>query len=217
MADDIRLTSGICTPRQVSSIVGVNQGTLRSWMQANSRRSALVRSAANAHRGWPTIPLVGLVEAHVVHVLRSQIGLKMRKVADYAAYLRAQDPFAMASPELVTDSIDLYFANAEGLERVHDGQQPLHTVVEPFLRRISLWSDGQPGVFIPEQMEDVGVTIDPRFSAGRMTFRNRVPLFAVAGALRAGDDVALIAEDFGLSEREVLSVDENIDWIESAA
>ena len=63
-----------------------------------------------------------------------------------------------------------------------------------------------------------GVTIDPRFNAGRMTFvRNRVPVFAVLGSLAGGDSVDEVMQQYGLTLQEVAAVDEHREWAATAA
>jgi uncharacterized protein (DUF433 family) len=58
------------------------------------------------------------------------------------------------------------------------------------------------------------VTVDPRYNAGQMSFvRNRVPLFAIAGQLAAGEAVPLLMSDFGLTAEEVLDVQKHLEWI----
>lgn len=216
-ANDVRVKSGICTPAGAGAIVGMKESTLRSWTRLRGSRMPLVHVASNERRGWPTIPLIGLIEAHIIHVLRTDVGLRMRTIVDFAERLRSNnDEFGFASPDLVTDTIDIYRQEDSELERVHDGQHPLSEVVKPFLRPIGLWLDGRPGAFAPPGLP--GLEIDPRFSAGRLSFaRNRVPVFAVLGGLSAGESADQLASDYELTRAEVSLVETNVDWLTKVA
>lgn len=216
-SDDIRVRSGIGTPRSVSAILGMNVETLRSWSRVRGHRIPMVHTVPNERRGWPTIPLIGLAEAHVIHVLRTGVGLKLSTIADFVERVREEgDEYGLASPDLVTDKIDIYRPVDSDLERVYDGHRPLSAVVQPFLRPIRLWQDGIAGAFAPDGLP--GVEIDPRFSAGRMSFRrSRVPVFAVVGALAAGEAREVVAEDYGLSMDEVELVESKQEWLASVA
>jgi hypothetical protein len=217
-ADDIRASTPICTTAEVATLVGMPTPTVYSWTRKRGHRPALVHTVANDLRGWPTIPVVGLAEAHVIRALRS-MDIRMSKIAEVVNWLRneANDPFALASPKLVTDGIDLYVQRDADLERAFDGQRPIKETIADHLREIDVWPDGYAGGYSPERLGPA-IQIDARFSAGRMSFvRNRVPLFAVAGGLIAGDSPESVAADYGLNPDEIALVERNLDWLKEAA
>ncbi len=218
-ANDIRVAAPICTTAEVGTLVGMPTPTVYSWTRPRGHRPALVHSVAGDRRGRPTIPVVGLAEAHVIRYLRATVGIKLSKVTDLVNWLRdeASDPFALASPKLVTDGIDIYIRRDSELERAFDGQRPIKEAIADHLREIDVWPDGYAGGYSPAKL-GAGIQIDARFSAGRMSFvRNRVPLFAVAGGLLAGDSPQAVAADYGLTAAEIALVESNLEWIKEAA
>lgn len=217
-ADDIRASTPICTTSGVATLIGMPTPTVYSWTRARGRRPALVHTITNDRRGWPTIPVVGLAEAHVIRALRS-MDIRMSKITEVVNWLRneANDPFALASPRLVTDGIDLYVQRDADLERAFDGQRPIKETIADHLREIDVWPDGYAGGYSPERLGPT-IQIDARFSGGRMSFvRNRVPLFAVAGGLVAGDSAESVAADYDLTRDEIALVEQNLDWLKNAA
>jgi uncharacterized protein (DUF433 family) len=136
-----------------------------------------------------------------------------RKAADFIrdAY---NDEYAIASPRLFTDGTDAFVEDSHGLVRIRDGQGAWREVLDEHLRPLIIGEDGFVEAFRVEQFGASEVTIDPRYNAGRMSFtRNRVPVFAVAGALTAGETADAVASDFGLEHAEVGDVIRLLDWL----
>lgn len=218
--DDVRVSSGIVTPAQVSTLVDMPEVTVRSWMRPRGNRPPLVHSRTPARRGWPSIPLVGLAEVSSLRALRDS-GLSMRTVLDAAAYVRAHwdDPYALANPRLVTDGAEAFLHDTQTDEvyRLRDRQHAFTEILREHLRPLVIGPDDYVQAFHATRLVDADLYLDPRFSAGRLSFSNRVPVFAVLGALAAGELPESVALDFGLKPSEVRAVEQHSRWLADAA
>lgn len=212
---DIRFTSAICTPTEAAILAGMPAGTVRSWMRVSPRGGPIVHSIEPERQGWPTLPLVGVIETWSMRALRRS-GIPMQKLRKVAESLQAEfdDPYVLARPILFTDGIDLYRRDRGYLFRVEDGQQPIEEVIEDYLSRVDLDTTEDPTAFRIPLVDGIELVMDPQFNAGRPSFeRSRVAAFAVAGALEAGEPPEGVAMDFGLSREEVNAVDEHRAWL----
>ena len=168
------------------------------------------------HRGWPSVPLVGLVEANTLRTLREMLAPSEVEAAALWIRKRHDAPYALANRRLVTDGAYAYVReNPNDLYRVKTNQHAFVEVLEAHLKPLIFERDDYPVAF---EVRIPGVTIDPRFNAGRMTFvRNRVPVFAVLGSLAGGDSVDEVMQQYGLTLQEVAAVDEHREWAAKAA
>ncbi|BDD80290.1 putative antitoxin VapB45 [Tsukamurella pulmonis] len=212
---DIRFTSPICTPAEAAILAGMPAGTVRSWVRPTATRGAIVHSIEPERVGWPSLPLVGVIETWSMRALRRS-GVPMQKLRRVAESLQAEtgDPYVLARPVLFTDGIDLYRRERGDLFRVEDGQQPIEEVIEDYLSRVELDPAQDPTAFRVPLTEGVALVMDPSFNAGRPTFeRTRTAAFAVLGSLEAGDAPAIVAHDYGLTAEEVSAVEHRKDWL----
>lgn len=210
---DPRISSAIATRAEVANLVRVRPDRLTAWAHPTSGRAPLVHTLRS--RGRFSIPLVGIAEAASLNALR-QGGMSMQQARSAAEYVRREygDEYAMASPKLFTDGTDAFFEDNDGLVRLRDRQGAWREVLNEHLRPLIIGPDGFVEAFRVEEFTQSEVTIDPRYNAGRMSFvRNRVPVFAVAGALSAGEDIDAVAIDYGLSRAEVEEVNSHLDWL----
>jgi uncharacterized protein (DUF433 family) len=219
--------SPILTVGEVSRLVEVKAPTLYTWLHksATNTRAQLVHGTSEPlHRGWPSVSVIGLAEAHTAHVLRQHYW-SMPKLIQFAEKYRKRYRFPLAIPNLVTDGVDVFIEQDEDLSRLWDGQIPFSEIVGPLLHELVPWDDEMTGAYRPKQLADESepsgqklVEIDPRYNSGRMSFtRNRVPLFAVAGAMSAGESAERVAAEFRLDPAEVSLVERHIDWLLEAA
>lgn len=215
---DVRYTSPICTPQEVGIIASMPAGTVRSWMQPNKGSAAIVHSITSERSGWPTIPLVGVVETWSMRALRNA-GIPMQKLRRAADILRdRQGPFVLARPVLFTDGIDLYLREHGDLYRLQDGQQPIEDVIQDYLSRVVLDEQADPTAFRIPLDSDIELVMDPLFNAGRPSLeRTRTPAFAVLGALEAGERPDLIAQDYGITSEEVAAIERHRERISKIA
>lgn len=216
--DEPRFTSPILTVPDVQRLVGMSLPTVQNWAGQRTSRPKLITTVPNDRRGWPTIPLVGLAEAATLWGML-QLGLPHDEVRAAAAYIfeRYDAPHPLAHRHLVTDGFYAYVEEHNGeLYRALTKQHAMRQVLDRWLRPLEFQVDDYPVAFRVAQVP--GVVIDPRFNAGRMHFeRNRRPLFAVAGSLRAGESIEEVAAGYGLTLDEVRAVADELDWLEVAA
>jgi uncharacterized protein (DUF433 family) len=216
--DDIRVRKPICTVADVAALVDMPRSTVYSWRRPSRSRDAVVHSVEPARRGWPSVPLVGLAEAHVLRSLRD-IGMPMEELAAAAAYIREREgtPFALSNPRLVTDGVKAYVHEADNdIRTLRENQQAFPEVLKGYLRPLVLDVDGFAEAF--QVLRLPGVVIDPRFSSGRMRFtRTGVPVFAVAGELAAGEDPGVVAAGYGLTNDELRIVMDDLPWLSHVA
>ena len=211
-----RFVTPICTVQNVADIVDMPLDTVKNWAgQRHSRRQMFTR-APQAHRGWPSVPLIGLVEANTLRTLREM--LAPSEVEAAANWIRRQydAPYALANRRLVTDGAYAYVQeNPSELYRVKTQQYAFVEVLKEHLKPLVFEHDDYPVAF---EVRIPGVVIDPRYNAGRMSFkRNRMPVFAVLGSLRGGDSVDEVMQQYGLTLQEVAAVDEHREWAAEAA
>jgi uncharacterized protein (DUF433 family) len=216
-ANDVRVTSPICTPAEVAHLVGMPLSTVYSWLKpVPGHRPALIHQVSTGVRGWPSIPLLGLAEASVLRALRDQ-NMKMAEIAAAVNYLRDKHgPYALGSPELIHDGVVALLQQDDGVVTLRGGQGVLLDAVERNLHPFVLAPDGFVQKYVLPNLP--GVEIDPRFSSGRMRFtRTGVPLFAITGLLEAEDPPEVIADEFGLNVDEVELVREHLSWLSGVA
>lgn len=210
---DPRVSSAIATRTEVANLVRVRPDRLTDWAHPQHGRAPLVHTVRS--RGRFSIPLVGIAEAASLNALRAG-GMSMQQARKAAEYVRREygDEYAMASPNLFTDGTDAFFEDNEGLVRLRDRQGAWREVLNEHLRPLIMGPDGFVEAFKVQEFTQSEVTIDPRYNAGRMSFvRTRVPVFAVAGALSAGEGIDAVALDYGLSGTEVAEVSGLLDWL----
>ena len=71
--EEPRFVTPICTVQDVADLVGMPLNTVKAWAgQRSSRRQMFTRNPQD-HRGWPSVPLVGLVEANTLRTLREML------------------------------------------------------------------------------------------------------------------------------------------------
>lgn len=212
---DVRTTSAIATRSEAAHLADIPAQRLSAWARPTRRGLApLVHTVKSRSRF--TVPLVGIAEASALNGLREG-GMSMQQARTAAEFIRRElgDEYAIASPRLVTDGIDAFIQDDKGTMRLRDRQHAIQEVLRRHLRPLILADDGMVEAFRVEQFGDTDVTVDPRYNAGRMSFtRNRVPVFVVAGSLRAGEKPDAVAADFGLTREEVDQVDGLLDWLD---
>ncbi len=211
-----RFVTPICTVQDVAGIVGMPIETVKSWAGLRKTRRQMITRTPQGHRGWPSIPLVGLVEANTLRTLRDL--LPASEVEAAATWIRDhfEAPYALANRRLVTDGAYAFVQeNPSDLYRVKPQQHAFIEVLEEHLKPLIFESDDYQVAF---EVRIPGVVIGPRFNAGRMMFqRNRIPIFAVLGSLTGGDSVDEVMQQYGLTLHEVAAVDSHREWATAAA
>lgn len=213
LTHDIRTSSPIATRAEVSTLVGVKPGRLTGWTHPTHGRAPLVHTVNRS--GHLTIPLVGIAEAAGLAALRHG-GLSMQQARKAAEVIRANagTEYALASPKLLTDGTDAFIEDDRGIWRLRDRQGAIREAFARHLRPLVLDEFGFVRAFHVEEFKESRVTIDPRFNAGRMSFEsNRVPVFAVADALEAGESIDAVSDSFGLDRAAIAEVSKLLQWV----
>ena len=65
-----RFVTPICTVHDVATLVGMPLDTVKAWAGQRTSRRQMITRLPQRHRGWPSVPLVGLAEAHTLRTLR---------------------------------------------------------------------------------------------------------------------------------------------------
>lgn len=204
-------TTPMLTARDAARHLQMPESTLDLWLRPRDGGTPLVHSVSPERRGWPRVPFVGVVEAHVLRELRSA-GISMDEVRRVVAILRESldDPYALASRRLArlgdgsaasTRESRLFARLAdESLVDQHN-QATIREVLDAHLRFVS-WDDrGRPETLRLAQYPDrAEVVIDPRFGWGSPVISaSKVPVEAVVELWRAGESMEVVAEEFELS------------------
>ncbi|MEO5799168.1 MAG: DUF433 domain-containing protein [Gemmatimonadales bacterium] len=192
--------------------------TLRSWVvgrayaiTGGSRRfQPLIRPADPK---GPNLSFLNLIEAHVLRALRQQHRISIRDVRTAIGY--AQDQLGIENllldRSLLTDGKDLFLERyGELLSLSRTGQIFLRRVLEDHLARIDWDTERYPVRLYPFTGEDHGLAVprpiamDPQIAFGRPVIASAgVTTQAVAARVDAGEELAGIAEDYGITVAEV--------------
>jgi uncharacterized protein (DUF433 family) len=210
-SDDIRVAGAFLTPQGVSALTGINKGRAYRWA-----REERVTTVEPRRRGWPSIPLLGLAE-YATFTAWNKGGLPIREALAAADFVRREiDRYGFLSTKVMHDGFTAYIQEHEDLSRIIGGQMAFFDVVKEWLQPFTLDADGL--IFQYRVNAIPGVVIDPRFNAGRMMFEDSaVPLFAVAGLLRAGESLETVAREYGLGLEQVADVRRKLPWLSEAA
>jgi uncharacterized protein (DUF433 family) len=204
----------LLTPTEVSTYLKIPRSTVYYWLNANvagapNHRTALVHHLPTERRGGASVPFAGVVEAYVLRALRNQLGFTKRQIADTVTDVRVNfgTDFALASRRIATDGIDIFIEHNDGAyARVGDHQVLIRDVVGDYLRYITWEQNGDYAarLRLPSFSDDVPVVIDPRFGWGApVVERNKVPVRAVIDLWASGEPLAVVADEYGLTEAEV--------------
>lgn len=176
----------------------VSPSTLQRWKDEH-----IVHAIAPQHRGWPTLPFVGVVETLVLDRLRT-MGVPMRHIRDTATAIRERlnDEYGLARPGLSVHGHDILVEVSGDYYRGSDLQQAASETLAGLTRMIS-WSGKNPQRI---SLHDFGanVILDPRFGWGQPVIAsNKVPIATILGLWLAGESLATVAAEFGLSTDDV--------------
>lgn len=122
--------------------------TVKAWAgQRSSRRQMFTRNPQD-HRGWPSVPLVGLVEANTLRTLREMLAPSEVEAGALWIRQRFDAPFALANKRLVTDGAYAYIReNPSELYRVKTSQHAFVKVLEDHLKPLVFEDDDYPVAF----------------------------------------------------------------------
>ena len=195
----------------------VASATLRSWVVGRpypkgdgvAHFQPLIRPASHP----PAIlSFWNLIEAHVLRSLRTDHGVSIRALREAVAYaektLKVES--LLRSKELRTDAgrvfLDRY---GELIDLSASGQLAMRRIFDEHLKRVE-WDEWQfpvrlyPFVSSELQSSERPIAIDAKIAFGRpVVLRMGITTAAIAERIDAGEKVAELAADYGLSEAEI--------------
>jgi uncharacterized protein (DUF433 family) len=209
------------TAAEAARFLDVPVSTFATWAKGYVRRprrgspvtgEAIVTSL-RAERGYPSIPFVGLAEAMVLAAFRRG-GVSLQHIRRAVAIVEREIGLehALASKRLYTDGAVILYDYAEakhdeqlgGLTEVVSRQRVFSAVVEQYLNRIEYGGDGWAVRLVSPATERPVVVADPDRSFGQPIFiHGGVRVEDVLDRWRAGEALAEVAEDFGVSSHDV--------------
>jgi uncharacterized protein (DUF433 family) len=200
--DSQRLAEPLLTAAQAAAHLAIPRSTLAQWGNAG-----LLHAVVAAPRFEPTMPLVAVAQAQVLHGLR-RWGLRTGEIRAAARRLRAEfGPFGLLTERLATDGRSLLRGLPDATwERVVDGQAMLPRVVDDHVHYFEWDHDGAPQRLILRSYAERGadVVLDPRFGYGQPVFAaTKVRVADVVRQFAAGEDPEDIALDYGLRRQDV--------------
>jgi uncharacterized protein (DUF433 family) len=211
-AGDLRVARAVFTLREAAAYLGLPSSTLHSWARPGGAARPIV-TCFPAHGREATVPFIGFAEAYVLSAFR-RAGVPMQRIRPAVEVLSSGIgvEHALASKSLYTDGAEVLYDYAasendeelRGLTVVRTGQRQFAEIVRAYLKRITYGDDGWASRVRLPAYRHADVVVDPRRAFG-------MPLVVHGGArvedrVVAGDTLADIAEDFGVSEPEVEDV-----------
>jgi uncharacterized protein (DUF433 family) len=199
----------LLTARETARYLKMPESTLNVWL-STSPDEPLVHAVRPERRGWPRVPFVGIIEAHVLRALRAG-GLPMDEIRKAAAIVRTEfdDPYALARRRIATDGVAVFVRLAdESLIRARDHQHAIKDVLEHHLHDID-WDDTGTATRLRLHHYPAGaeVVIDPRFGWGSPVLTaNKVKVEDVVALWRTGEPISAVAEEYDLTETVVEDV-----------
>lgn len=195
----------------------VASATLRSWVIGRPYPKAhgvghfrpLIHPPS---RQPPLLSFWNLIEAHVLRSLRTEHGVSLKEVRRAITFaektLKVES--LLRSKELRTQGGELLLERyGELIELSTSGQLPMRRLFQDHLARVE-WDQWQfPVRLYPFILAEVPslerpIAIDPAIAFGRpVVVRMGIGTGTIAERIDAGEDVAEVAADYGLSEAEV--------------
>lgn len=199
----------LLTARETARYLKMPESTLNVWLAAPAHEP-LVHAVRPERRGWPRVPFVGIVEAHVLRALRDS-GMPMDDIRDAATLVRNEfdDPYALATRRIATDGVAVFVRLADrSLVRARDRQHAIKDILENHLRLVDWDETGTPiRLRLSGYPASAEVIIDPRFGWGAPVLaKNKVKVEDVVALWRTGEPITAVAEEYNLAENVVEDV-----------
>lgn len=190
--------------------------TLRSWVVGRSYPKVggtkLFRPLIKPSGGPPSLlSFYNLIEAHVLHSLRTDHGVAIKELRKAIAYAekRMQIERLLLRKDLCTHAGEVFLDEYGKLISLSaSGQLAMRKLFEEYLKRVE-WDDWQfPIRLYPfvsgEASSAKPIAIDPGIAFGRpVVVRKRISTAIIAERLDSGESVADLAEDYGLAIDEI--------------
>jgi uncharacterized protein (DUF433 family) len=191
--------------------------TVRSWITGNqyqtkhgTRRSPPLAVAADPRR--LLLSFLNLVELHVISSVCRVHGVKpkpVRRAIDYLGKTFHSD-HPLLQRKMLTDGKSLFIERyGQYVNISQDGQLQMKSALEAYLKRIEWDASGLPIRLYPFTCDTIErsphlVVIDPKIRSGKPCIAGTgIPTGIISERHRAGDSIALLAEDYGRSPEEI--------------
>jgi uncharacterized protein (DUF433 family) len=225
-AHDLRFDVPLYTLTEASRFLIVPRSTLETWANGYERRpksrpvvkgEPIITALPQVERGYAQLPFVGIAEAYVLNAFR-RAGVPMQRIRPSIYWLlRNVGPHALASKDLYTDGAEVLwdFAQRSGEGSPDDqvvkhlivprsGQYVFKDIVEHYLKQINFGKDKYARTIRLPQYGTADVVLDPYRGYGQPVFDSSGARVEDAlGPLRAGETFKAVAEDYGVSEKDL--------------
>jgi len=204
---------------QAADYLHLPPSTVRAWSVGADYprargRTGRFKKLLHLPDGSPTrLTFNNLVEAYVLAVMRRHHRVPLKHVRQAIANVTEVmgDERPLLSRQFSTDGVRLYLMEMNKLLEVSTGggrQYAIPEVISLGLKRIERNSTGVVRFFpfVKDPDEEQIVAIDPRHSFGRPTIHGSgVTVDVVADLVNAGEPVARVAREFGITKEAVNS------------
>lgn len=205
------------TLTEASRYLKLPSATLRSWIVGRRypKAQGTVRSLPLIHptgRNPPVLSFWNLIEAHVLRSLRTDHEVSLKAVRDAIRYAeKALDiQRLLLDQKLQTDAGQVFLERyGELISLSASGQLAMKKVFEAHLKRVE-WDARQFPVrlfpFVSAQTPDATapIAIDSQLAFGRPIVRRlAISTSTIADRIDAGETVADLTSDYGLSQAEI--------------
>lgn len=202
---------------EASRATEIPTSTLRSWVvgQAYRRKQDVAFFEPVIERPDPDdsrLSFANLIEAHVLRALRTVHDVKLSAIRE--AVTIAEEEFGiqrlLVSPALRTGAGKLFLDRYASLIELSPSRQfALREILVEYLERVKYDESKLPAEFYPFERSPRNrgarvILLSPFISFGRPVIRRRgISTRAIVQRLDAGEDVAAILEDYGITEPEL--------------
>lgn len=200
------------TAAAVAHHLHLPEPTVRYWAFGRDATKAII---AAADAGARLLSFRNLVELHVLSVVRREHRVALKEIRNAITYLGREfgSEHPLSDEHMLTDGKYLFIRKIGNLINASKhGQLAAERLLEAHLQRIERDDLAQPKRLFPFTREKLDgprmVAIDPRVQFGRPCLvGSGVPTDMIAQRFKAGDSMALLAEDY---RRKVDEIEEAI-------
>lgn len=191
--------------------------TVRAWamgrpypVTTGTKQSPPLIKIADKPKGL--LSFNNLSEIHVLNSIRQKHGVKLKAVRNAIRFLEEELGSArpLLSQKMLTDGKDLFVERYGQLVSISEnGQTAMKEVLALYLKRIERNQEGMPVRLFPITRNDIKespylISIDPKIRFGRPCISGTgIPTAILAERYRAGESVALLADDYGRNAEEI--------------
>jgi uncharacterized protein (DUF433 family) len=186
--------------------------TLGHWVRGHKKFKRVIDTPGNGSAGPIRLSFLNLVEAHMLATIRRKYGIRLQNIRPAIDYLQREfgEPHPLATMSLKVDEVNLFVERAGKLLNIsRGGQVAMKQAVQEHLKRVKRDRDNNPLVLYPFVGGDYTqkrkpVMFDPEISFGRLVIvKSGIPTTEIAERFGAGETIAALSKDFGLTALQV--------------